>query len=195
LAAAVKDAINAEHPECATTRVIAVHDWPLLGRSGTDIVVDDAPGAQQPRLVFELKWCQQSQDKVYEAIWDLFKVGLIAGQYGALGYLVTGAPTDTWPHALCADLFSSGTVSALDLLGRAFQNGRPIWDWLLEGGYDRYPNAVPSEFETARVGVAQVQLGSLEWEMRVVRVVPAAIRLQLDGGWPPGARPLAALHP
>src|SRR5262249_7998027 len=161
---------------------------PLLGRSSTDVVVQEEPSSA-PDLVFELKWCQRRNAKIYEAIWDLFKVALLVEQYGAVGYLVTAAPTDMWEAALCADLLGPGTWSATDLLTRTFPNGRPIWDWLLEGGNDRYPDEVPTQISTFAAGNALVRFGDLIWELRAARVEPSSTRLLLADGWAEVARP------
>ena len=59
LARAVKTALS-ERGVVATTIVVPLSDWPSLGRSTTDIVVDEPPGSRQPRCVAELKWCQAS---------------------------------------------------------------------------------------------------------------------------------------
>jgi hypothetical protein len=194
LSSALKDAINTDLPGHATTKVLRIDPWPRLGRSTTDIVVLD-PSSDTPAHVFELKWCRQGQDKVHEAIWDLLKVALLVDQYGAEGYLVTGAPAGTWSTALCGDLFRSGTHSTLELLSREFPSGRPIWDWLLEGGYDRYPAEVPAEICTAEVGSTVAAIGGLAWEIRAVRVLPGPDRLPLPHGWPQGSRPADATHP
>jgi hypothetical protein len=194
LSRALKDAINASRPGCATTKVLALDAWRSLGRSTTDgVVVDPDTGA--PSVVFELKWCQQGHDKVHEAIWDLFKVALLVAEYHAEGYLVTAAPVDMWPTALCGELFSSGTFSSRDLFARTFPGGRPVWDWLLEGGYERYPEEVPDEVSLVEVARATVSLGSLAWEIRAVRVSPSAGRVRLMNGWPDGTRPAGATHP
>jgi hypothetical protein len=63
------------------------------------------------RHVGELKWCQLGDDKVYEAIWDLFKLAVITRITGIrTAHLVTGAPTAIWPTAFCADIFNGGHV-------------------------------------------------------------------------------------
>src|SRR5205823_5648032 len=120
-----------------------------------------------PKIVAELKWCQQGRrhNKVYEAVWDLFKVALLVDQYAVDGYLVTGAPLGEWSEALCDELFGSGTVVSTDLFAGTFPNGRLVWDWLLQGGYDRYPQEVPSEITTVRVAAVPVSVGTVAWEI------------------------------
>jgi hypothetical protein len=195
LAAAIKDAINETVPAIAASKVLGVDAWPSLGRSATDVVVLSEPAAGPPRIVAELKWCQMGEDKVHEAIWDLFKVALLVDQYGAEGYLVTAAPVDIWPTALCGELFSTGTFVSEDLFARTFPNGRPVWDWLLQGGRERFPEEVPEETSIVEVARAPVSFGTVAWEIRAVRVSPSAGRLQLQDGWPYGDRPAGAKHP
>jgi hypothetical protein len=195
LAYAIKEAISSEIPGQAVSKVLSLEAWPSLGRSGTDIVAPDPSQAGGPRIVAELKWCQQGHDKVHEAIWDLFKVALLVDEYSADGYLISAAPTDMWPTALCGELFSTGTLASSDLFEYEFPGGRPVWDWLLEGGYDRYPDVVPVEIAVTEVARVPVTLGTLAWEIRAVRVSPSADRVALTGGWPNGERPTGAKHP
>jgi hypothetical protein len=140
LANAIKDAINDQLAGQAVSKVLDLDAWPSLGRSATDVVVLDEPETGSPTVVAELKWCQIDDDKVHEAIWDLFKVALLVDQYAVDGYLVTAAPVDIWPSALCGDLFSTGTFASEDLFARQFPKGRPIWDWLAT----RRPRALPA---------------------------------------------------
>jgi hypothetical protein len=184
LSGAIKGAISSAIAGQAVSKVLRLDAWPSLGRSGTDVVVTDRSRADPPRIVAELKWCQQRHDKVHEAIWDLFKVAHLVDQYSAEGYLITAAPTDMWPTALGAELFSTGMLASADLFDVEFPGGRPVWDWLLEGGYDRYPEEVPSEIAVTEIACVPVTLGTLAWEIRAVRVSPSADRFALTGGWP-----------
>jgi hypothetical protein len=195
LADAIKDAINGQLAGRAVSTVLDLGAWPSLGRSATDIVVLDEPETGSPTIVAELKWCQLDDDKVHEAIWDLFKVGLLVDQYSADGYLVTAAPIDIWPSALCGELFSTGTFVSEDLFARQFPKGRPVWDWLLQGGRERYPREVPEATAVAEVARVPVSLGTVAWEIRAVRVSPSAGRMPLRDGWPNGDRPEGAKHP
>lgn len=89
--------------------VVPVAGWPALGRSTTVTVVETQPGSRAPYLVAELKWIRTGGDyKIYEAMWDLFKMALqmrAPTVHGA--YLITGAPSPAWQSDPCADLFSS----------------------------------------------------------------------------------------
>jgi hypothetical protein len=195
LADAIKDAINDQLAGRAVSKVLDLDAWPSLGRSATDVVVLDEPETGSPTIVAELKWCQLDDDKVHEAIWDLFKVALLVDQYAVDGYLVTAAPVDIWPSALCAELFSSGTFASEDLFARQFPKGRPVWDWLLQGGRERYPQEVPEATALAEVARAPVSFGTVAWEIRAVRVSPSSSRVLLQDGWPNGDRPAGAKHP
>jgi len=61
--------------------------------------LDWPPGSRRSRHVGELKRCQVSDDKVYEAIWDLFKMALMTRLAGVrTAHLITGAtPTGSQP--------------------------------------------------------------------------------------------------
>jgi hypothetical protein len=195
LSAAVKFAINDDRRDCARTIVLKVDDWPSLGRSATDIVVVDEPKSRSPTIVFELKWCQQGRDKVHEAMWDLFKLALLARQYGVPGYLITGAPKEMWNAALGRELFTRRSTSSTELFDLCFSSGQPVWDWLLEGGYDRSPKRVPRNVETVEVATAPVSSSGLEWTIRAVQVIPSSDDLLLSNGWPKDKRPPRAKHP
>ena len=200
LSEAVKAALRATLGVAATTRVVSLPDWPSLGRSPTDIVVDELQGSPKPRCIAELKWCQEGHDKVHEAIWDLFKMALMARRPGAeSAYLVTGAPAEMWGHAFCRDIFEGGRFSPDELCVRPFPTGktrRPVWDWLLEGGYDRCPERVPRVIETMPVEPETVSDESRSWELRAVEVRPVGIdEVAFPGGWPNGNRPRGARHP
>jgi hypothetical protein len=112
-----------------------------------DFVVEWPRGSRRFRHVGELKWCQLGDDKVYETIWDLFKLALMTRIPGVrTAHLITGAPNAMWPSALCVDIFDGGTFDTAELCTRRFPRGgqRTAWDYLLEGGYDRHPDRVPA---------------------------------------------------
>lgn len=181
-------------------RVVGLTGWPLLGRAGTDYVVDPPPGSGRPRYVGELKWCQAGQDKVHEAIWDLFKMALSTRRPGVeAAHLVTGAPVEMWPTAFCADLFDDGTFTPEELCSRRFNRGsrRNAWDWLLEGGYERFPERVPARMTTRLVGSAQIHAAGLAWELRAIAVAvgEGTEDVPFAGGWPHGNRPEDARYP
>lgn len=202
LNSALKEVINRERPGCATTRVLSAEQWPSLGNSGVDVVLDDAPGSGTPVLILELKWVKPGEDKVWEALWDLFKTALLVGQYGIRGFLVTAAPTSVWPTAVCADLFTSGTLDSRELFTRQFPNGQPVWNWTLKqsvsrssDGHARYPIAVPETITVVESGRATISAHGDEWDVRAVSVTPGPGRLPLENGWPAGGRPANATVP
>jgi hypothetical protein len=180
---------------------VPVAGWPALGRSTTDTVVETQPGSRAPYLVAELKWIRTGGDyKIYEAMWDLFKMALqmrAPTVHGA--YLITGAPSPAWQSDPCADLFSDG-LHHVDELCRRRSNTRTswlIWDWMLDGGGDRAPEAVPSPIRTVALPSVSVTAGPHEWSLRAVRVeVPSnAIDIPFAAGWPRGDRPADAKRP
>jgi hypothetical protein len=63
-------------------------------------------------LLLELTWCQI--DKLYEAIWDLFKMALLATS-GAQTYLLTGATQKVWANSVGKELFARGIHAPIDL--------------------------------------------------------------------------------
>ena len=119
------------------------------------------------------------------------KVALLTRQYGVPGYLVSAAPRASWKTAIGADLFGTGTIASADLFKLRFPAGRPLWDWLLEGGYGRYPNRVPREIATREVTRALVQSPQTVWEVRAAAIsaAPGSSDLELRDGWPEGKRP------
>lgn len=125
--------------------VLRLPEWPSLGRGAVDFVAAGWPGPA--RHFGELKWCQAGDDKVYEAIWDLFKMALASRLPGIrTAHLITGAPSVMWSRGFCADLFDGGTFTVEELCAPRFPRGRRrvAWDYLLEGGYDRFPIRVPA---------------------------------------------------
>jgi hypothetical protein len=77
--------------------------WSPVGN--VDVVVRRS-GADDSLIAVELKWCYI--DKLYEAIWDLFKMALLATT-GASTYLLTGASPQLWANAVGKELFVDGT--------------------------------------------------------------------------------------
>jgi hypothetical protein len=178
------------------SNAIPTADWPALGRSAIDVVAAGWPGPA--RHVAELKWCRAGDDKVYEAIWDLFKMALALRVPGIrTAHLITGAPVEMWPRAFCTDLFGGGTFTVEELCARRFARGgrRFAWDYLLEGGADRAPDRVPAQLTTRPVGEAVRVAGG--WELRAVAVGAASglADVPFDGGWPHGWRPADARRP
>lgn len=200
LAGSVHEVIGRHLKTKVASIVIPVAEWPSLGRSATDLVVDWPPGSRRPRHVGELKWCQQGDEKVYEAIWDLFKMALVSRQAGVrTAHLITGAPVGMWPTALGGDILDGGTFEPSELCGRRFPRGarRTAWDHLLEGGYGRYPDRLPAQITTVPVGAVDVSGPGGRWLLRAVRVAVegATAELECPGGWPDGDRPSDARYP
>lgn len=195
LVSALGDALRAETETEPVSKRLPVPDWPSLGRSAVDIVCDSKAGTH----VVEVKWCHGGEDKVYEAIWDLFKMALVRELDGiASAHLVTGCPVSMWETAFCADLFGGGIFEPEELCKRIYPtpSQRPGWDWLLSGGYDRFPERLPARIEIRRAGRCAVADGKEPWEVRAVSVHPLGDqRVEFIDGWPNGDRPSSAKHP
>jgi hypothetical protein len=181
--------------------VIPVAGWPLLGRSATDFVAISPPASRSFAHVGELKWCSPGTDKLYEVIWDLFKMALMSRRADVLtAHLITGAPACMWPNALCGDVFSGGTYSPDELCRRRFSRGsrRTAWDDLLAGGSDRHPDRVPGQMTTVPTGEpVELRGPGGVWELRAVRVAidESSADVPFTGGWPNDARPPDARRP
>ena len=183
----------------AVGRVISIPGWPSLGRSGVDLAVE-GPARQYPVLI-EAKWCHSGRDKIYEAIWDLFKMALGLRRADTLSsYLITGAPSTMWRSGFTIDLFEGGEFTPQELCGRMLPWGREprwlAWDDLLYGGSDRFPDEVPASIVTEPI-LEPVELASApKWMIKAVRVsVPDTTPVPFAGGWPQGLRPPHARHP
>jgi hypothetical protein len=184
--------------DIAVNRTISIPGWPSLGRSGVDLAVKAPDG--YPGLL-EAKWCHSGNDKMYEGIWDLFKMALGLRRPDTEGtFLVTGAPTAMWHDGFCGDLLGEGHFTPEELCSRMLPRGRQprwlAWDDLLYGGWDRYPEEVPAVIATEPVAdPVQVHLDQ-PWLIKAVRIsVVDATPVAFPGGWPDGRRPVGARHP
>ncbi len=198
LSAAVHAVVGRQLGTSVVSTVVRLPEWPQLGQGGADYMAKAPSGGIH---LGELKWCQRGQDKVYEAIWDLVKMAL-ATRSPAIetAHLITGAPAEMWPHASCGDLFDGGTFTPEELCTRRFPRGqrRTAWDYLLEGGYGRHPDAVPANITTTPTcDPVSVAAGSDCWLLRAVAVTIASDHpdVPFNGGWPYGARPSDAREP
>jgi hypothetical protein len=183
----------------AVGRVIPIPGWPSLGRSGVDLAVEGPP-RRYPALI-EAKWCHSGRDKIYEAIWDLFKMALGLSRPETLAsFLVTGAPSMMWRTGFAVDIFEGRQFTPHELCQRMLPWGREprwlAWDDLLYGGYDRSPDHVPAAIVTEPI-VEPVELATASrWTIRAVRVsIADQTPVCFEGGWPLGLRPATARHP
>jgi hypothetical protein len=175
-------------------RKVAVPTWPRAGR--VDAIVRAAEARHGLKLAVELKWAASGQ--IYEGIWDLFKMALVACRDDVeWACLATGAPLTAWATDPCRDLFEDQTHGAGELCSRRFAaNGRLMWDDALAGGYDSFPAFVPASIQTRRIGAVAIGSGADAWELRLVRVhVDSPGLIAFSGGWPRGERPADAKHP
>lgn len=198
---AVRRVLSRQLGASVVETVLPVTGWPSLGRSTTDTVVETEPGSRVPQIVAELKWISTNgPHKVYEAMWDLFKLALLTRTPTVRGaYLITGAPAEAWRRDPCTDLFDDGVHHVDELCRRrSATRGRwLVWDVMLDGGYDRAPEFVPSPLRTIALPSVPIVAGPHEAELRAVRVeVPSdATDIAFVGGWPRGERPSDAKCP
>jgi hypothetical protein len=172
-------------------RKIPIPSWSPVGN--VDVIVHPA-AADDSMIALELKWCYI--DKLYEAIWDLFKMALLATT-GARTYLVTGATPEMWASSVGKQLFSDGIHAPAELCEVRLRWGQSLraWDDLLWGGYDKCPTRVPSEIHTTRVARETVSGSDADWELRAVRVeAHGETMTSFGGGWP-FPRPSDAVRP
>jgi hypothetical protein len=200
LAEALKTGLEAQTRARVTVgTVVPIPGWPSLGRSGVDVAV--MTGAARYPVLLEAKWCHSGRDKIYEAIWDLFKVALgLRRPETHASFLVTGAPSAMWPTGFCRDLFEGGTFTPEELCSRMLPWGRQprwlAWDDLLYGGKDRFPDEVPAVIQTEPVVEPADIPVTPKWTIRAVSIsVPESIPVPFTGGWPHGSRPANARHP
>jgi hypothetical protein len=185
--------------EVAVGKVISIPGWRSLGRSGVDLAV--VSGRMSYPALLEAKWCHSGRDKIYEGIWDLFKMALgLRRSDTHETFLVTGAPAQIWRNGFCADLFAGGEFTPEELCSRMLPWGRHprwlAWDDLLYGGYDRFPEEVPAVVATHPLGDDLVLALDQRWVIRAIRVsVVDPTPVSFIGGWPLGSRPANARHP
>ncbi len=170
-------------------RKTAIPNWSPVGN--VDLL---ARSGNRLALAAELKW--GNHDKIYEGIWDLFKMALLAKDSGRPStYLVMGAPTTAWLTAVGHAVFSDGIHTPQGLCALTFPK-RPAWDYLLEGGHEKCPACVPAQIETSLVARERLTGAGPEWELRAVRVRPVGSDVvPFHGGWPFGNRPPDAKYP
>jgi hypothetical protein len=174
-------------------RQVAVPHWASVGH--VDVVVRAAPAGERVSLLAELKWCGPSQDILYEGLWDLLKMALATRRdEKPHAYLITGAEKSLWRTSVFADLFEDREHDSVQLCLRELNDSprRLAWDRALEGGYDRYPDAIPASIRTGLCGRATVGA----WELRAVEVeIMGDDWVPMEGGWPYGRRPAEARRP
>lgn len=185
--------------EVAVGKVISIPGWPSLGRSGVDLAVVSGPARYSALL--EAKWCHSGRDKLYEGIWDLFKMALgLSRSDTHETFLVTGAPVSIWRSGFCADLLAGGEFTPGQLCSRLLPWGRHprwlAWDDLLYGGYDRFPEEVPAVVATESLTDDLEVALDQPWLVRAVRIsVVDPTPVPFPNGWPFGSRPVNARHP
>jgi hypothetical protein len=161
-----------------------------------DIAVPSVSSSGEFSYLAELKWCGPGKDILYEGIWDGFKMalGTQRPETPRTYSLLTGAQEAVWQQSPFADLFDSKDHDPVELCMRDVggRDHRLAWDCLLEGGYDRYPDALPPQLRTIIAGRASID----GWQLRAVEVqVVGEEWIPLSGGWPRGERPEQARYP
>ena len=157
--------------------------------SGTDVVGPDPSREGAPKIVVELKWCQQRHDKIHEAIWDLFKRRpdrspvrrrRISRQRRAGRYVADGA------------------VCRVVLNGCDRQHGPvrvpiPAWSPRVglapRGRLRPLPREVPTEIAVREVAPVPVTFGHSTGRYELSGCHPVLRRTTLQHGWPNGVRP------
>ena len=168
---------------------IAIPGWNHVGH--VDVAVRDKDDEGAILLAAELKW-----GKPDEAVWDVFKMALLAMEPNvAATFLVGGIAKKQLEVGFCADLLDTARHTTVELCARRYPTAakRYVWDWMLEGGWDHYPRAVPAEIATRLV--AREPIDAAGAELRVVRVLPSGAAIPFVGGWPNRSRPSEARRP
>jgi hypothetical protein len=161
-------------------RKVAVPLWASVGN--VDLVVRAAPATERLVLLAELKWCGPNHDILHEGLWDLLKMTLATKRdEKPHANLIAGAEKSLWRTSAFAHLFDNREHDPVELCLRELDDRRRTlaWDAALEGGYDRYPDAIPASLRTSICGRAPV--GS--WELRAVEVGNCGRRLGTHGRW------------
>ena len=168
---------------------IPIPRWEGIGH--VDVAVREKDDEDALALAAELKW-----GKPDEGVWDVFKMALLATEPKvAATFLVGGISKRQVETGFCVDLLDTARHQTVEICARRYPTGakRYVWDWMLEGGWDRYPGAVPAEIATRLV--AREPIDAAGAELRVVRVLPSGPDISFVGGWPNGTRPPAARRP
>jgi hypothetical protein len=186
-------ALRQAYPEqrVEKNRRFPIPSWSPVGN--VDVLMH--PAAPDDQLIAaELKWCYH--DKLYETIWDLFKMALLATT-GAQAYLLTGATPKMWSRSVGRELFANTTHGPAELCELRLPWGQKLraWDDLLWGGHDKHPTEVPSRIRTTVVARETIRGRDGEWELRAVRVDAVGETMTpFHGGWP-FPRPSDAVRP
>ena len=180
---AIRDALEDAGEVCAQEVRPALPGWPNAGGGklgGFDLAVVGGT-SETYRLLAELKWCYV--DKLWETLWDAFKVSLASDVEGIEhAYVVVGAPAVVWGKpANGSELFYGGTWSTRELISRYGTN----WSWLLAEGSKSQPVSLPELIQTELVANEIIQVTDPAWTIRAITVIPvSSATIELENGWP-----------
>lgn len=142
---------------------VSLEEWPNVGP--VDVALLEDGGVRWAFL--ELKW---GRGTLYNCIWDLAKMAVaVAGGASGSAYLIAGAPAEDWAESDGAELFASGTTRLVDL----FEHYPSHWKkWCRE--VKTHPRFLPHLIGRTQLSAVPVRVRDEEWELRCVRVSPAA---------------------
>jgi hypothetical protein len=157
--------------------------WPDVegGKLGGFDLAVTARDGDAYRYLAELKWCYV--DKLWETLWDAFKISLASGLDGAeAAYVIAGASASLWEKpAACAELFAGGVCSTRELISRYSTN----WSWLLGESSTSQPVRLPELIQTELVANEPLQLSDAVWVIKAISITPATGEtIEFENGWP-----------
>jgi len=145
-----------------------------------DLVVRGDTEPHEIRGVVEVKWCPLGANTLHQSIWDGVKVALAVEDSERCGYLVAAAPAYFWRESSIPSIFEPGIYPATELLAQQYPRGTSIWEHLLDSGYAKHPDEIPSALEVRAAGDANINWSPVDWELRAVAILPRGPRLKLS---------------
>jgi hypothetical protein len=133
------------------------------------------------RYLAELKWCWTN--KLWETLWDAFKVALATRLDGVdAAYVVVGAKDADWNKPVdCAELFDGGAWGTRELIGRYTLP----WSRLLAESAINPALELPEQIRTEVVADAQLRSAHSAWTIKAIAVTPSGHKtVAFENGWP-----------
>lgn len=169
-------------------RRLPTPDWqPQPGN--TDLIL---PSVEEPRVVAELKWC--SENKVYEALWDMIKMASATGtETTEAAYLIYAAPEHYWQKPVeCAEEIFFRRASHITAL---IHDHLDWWRRFILGDSTGRPLKAPRVIEQRVVCEPRLEVAAKSWQIRAIRVAPASEEtIPFYAGMPPAAWPTMAIE-